>query len=232
MSASGIANYFSNTDFSIVDAVVCHSMAFASAFNSFSYYGYQKITCAPNDLQDQELLWNRLTGHFGTDLRDTISAQKADGFSESPCPCLGPNAYPVVLSPAVTSVTGTGADPNWQYTVKFDADMEAGAPVFTSSGAGCIQVTSGPTWLNAETLQFSVTDVDPGAQGSLSATLPASAFSAVPIPGSASGTGTYLQLDGNTNPPNTNGQEPNGDDYDMGTVGACTQQSVQPGGGG
>jgi hypothetical protein len=228
ISQAGLAKYFSHSQIGIVDAIVCHSLYFAPSFNALTYFGYKQTTCAPAALSDQLKLWGRLVGLQGVRLRDTVSAQNAGGFTEAPCPCLAPGYTPVVLSPAVAQESATGVNPT-VVDFYFDALMDtsdAGAAQITNivtSGAGCGSV-SPAKWINPIDLQFTVTP-DPFVNGSgqVNVRLPAIAFEAQP------GGMTNAELDGNQNPPGTNGVLPNGDDWIGSGLITC---GIQPGGGG
>jgi len=236
ISPTGLAHYFGAHQMGIVDAIVCHSLYFASSFSALSYFGYKQVTCSPEDLGDQLKLWGRLVGLQGVGLRDTLSAQNAGGFSEAPCPCLAPGFSPVVLSPAVAAENSTQTNPGSDSSpttvdIFFDAFMntsDAGAAQVVSQntgGAGCGSV-SPATWVNPIDLQFTFTPNPPNLNGAgrVSVTLPAIAFEAQP------GGSTNSELDGNQNPANTNGVLPNGDDWvQSGTLSCNTFQS---GGGG
>ena len=223
LEPAGIRATFGRKPSGLVIASFCYSISGARAWNATDYFGYGYKTNNPQSDTDQMLLINRLTGAAGQQLRTAASAYEAGGFdpyeyyngnrrATSYLLLAHRNGAPTtVLDPTVTSVTPpdhSHLDPGrTTAVVVFDAKMSKTRPgsLVYLSGT-CDATVAKASWTSVTTLQFTV-QVPRAAppnctvDGRLSAT------------GTVAGGGWRARLDGDTNPPGSDGQAPNGDDY-------------------
>jgi hypothetical protein len=225
ISRDGIAHYFSGRGIGIVDAVACHSLSFASAFDALSSYGYIPQTCAPADTIDTKLLWDRLFGSYGVAERTTTAAEAAGGFKEDLM--LAPGSRPVVLSPAVESVSPAdhseiASGSSTPVTTKFDARMVAAGASDVVHASGCGAKIVGGSWSNrSSTLSFDLHTKRVASDQPVTLTIE-------PVTAQATGTsrGDNDHLDGNQDPSPQNGEAPNDTSYLWHLT--CTGQKSAP----
>lgn len=211
LTEEGIKHFFGDAHVTLVDAIACHSIFFATDFQATSYYGYFPTTCSTRDEPDTNLLWERLTGEEGVERRTTLEAWKAGGFNEF-IQLLEPHQS-VVLSPAVTSVSpaqGASVSPGktTQASVRFDAHMSPLHPDQVVTASGCGAHVENAHWSDQQTeLDFDlvVPAHPPGGELKLDVRNDRAV---------APGGGRNGLLDGNAPPPaHQSGELPNGRDY-------------------
>jgi hypothetical protein len=210
ITADGIRKFFGGKHLALVIDDACYSMAFASAFNARSYFGYTSTSCAQEDLPTMQTLFDRLTGKDGIAYRTTSAAFAQGGF-DSPvfdCAC----DEPVVLSPAVLD---PGVDPAVSMSpmspvtrqAQFDARMADNTGVVTVEGCGA--TVTNEKWSNDNTtLSYDLNIPDTPTPGDM-LTLTIGHDKAVADPGGFPND----QLDGNQDPSPDDGVAPNGSDY-------------------
>ena len=220
-------------------ASFCHSISSARLWRATDYFGYAAETSHLQSDADQTLLINRLTGKFGIRLRTASSAFEAGRFAPDRVLSGGHlvvsyllmahrNGFPTTaLDPFVTTVTpanGAHLDPgSTAVVVVFGADMSETPPnsVLQPSGS-CHATVADARWTSTTTLQFT-------AQVPRDATPGCTVEFGVVAHEAVVGGGWPAHLDGNTNPPGTNG-EPNGGNYawSYGSVAPLTTMTSVP----
>jgi len=212
LTAPGVAHYFASSRIALVDGIACHSLSFASGFHALSYLGYVPNTCAVDDVPDTMLLFDRLTGREGVAARTTIAALGKGGFREHLE--LAPGAIPVVLSPAVGSVTpedgATLAGSVTKVTVRFDARMEPRPAAGLVEASGCGARATGGSWTdNNSVLSFDLETRRTGGDDTVRLRI----ANGVAHAAGGSPDAANHALDGNQSPSPANGAAPNRTDY-------------------
>jgi hypothetical protein len=211
MTASGIAHFFSRRGIDLVDNLACHSAQLAPSFDALSYFGHAATACSGFEAHDDKLLFDRLAGHAGVAARPTTAAFALQQFMD-PYFRIAAGAQPVVLSPAVSSVSPAdgalvGANTATPVEVAFDARMDTSHPTAVITVSGCGAKLENATWVQGSRLSADL--VIPISPPSATVTLTIAKDRAQAVPAKAPND----LLDGNQDPMGTSGQEPNGDDY-------------------
>ena len=208
---AGIAHFFKNAKVDLIDNMACHSMAVASSFNARSYFGHASTACAGFEAKDEPTLFDRLIGKSDVAARPTTKAFALGGFVDKYFQ-LAEGAQPIVLSPAVETVTPARdarikPAANTPATVKFDAVMDQKNPDEAVTIKGCDATIQNAKWSNDHTLAFDINVPQAPATTIGTLTIHNDRTKAEP------GTAPNHYLDGNSDPPARSGLAKNRDDY-------------------
>jgi hypothetical protein len=212
ISAAGIAHYFQNAKLDLADVLNCHSMALASSFGARSYFGHTNEACSGFEQKDEPLLFDRLIGKSGVPARTTTEAMRLGGFQDKFFG-LAPDSKPVVLSPAVESVSPqegsrVGQNSTTPAEVQFDAEMDTSNTSDVVAVSGCGASIQNMKWTAANRLTFDIKVPANPADTTMTITLHSDRARAAP------GDFPNQQLDGNSDPSGSgSGLLPNRDDY-------------------
>ena len=212
ISAAGIAHFFQNSRLDLVDVLNCHSMALASSFASRSYFGHTNQACSGFEQVDEPLLFDRLIGKSGVPPRSTTEAMAEGGFQDKFFG-LSPDSKPVVLSPAVESVSpqeGSRVAPNSTTSaeVRFDAEMDTSDTNDVVTVSGCGASVQNLKWPDSNQLTFDIKVPANPSDTTLTVTVHKDRAQASP------GDSPNQELDGNSDPSgSSSGLAPNRDDY-------------------
>ncbi len=211
ISAAGIAHYFSGSQIELVDVLACQSIGLASSFGSTTYFGHASTGCANFEAVDEPKLFDRLLGKSGVPARATTAAFALNGFQDRYFQ-ISSNSNPVVLSPAVESITppdGSQLLPNTNTpaTVQFDAEMDASNADGVVTLEGCGATIKNPKWNGETKLGFDIAIPKNPTGSTITVTVHQSRAKASPADS------PNHSLDGNADPQGASGEAPNRDDY-------------------
>jgi hypothetical protein len=212
ITAAGISHFFQNAQLDLVYAMNCYSMAVASSFAARSYFGHANIACSGFEQTDAPLLFDRLLGKSGVPARTTTEAMAEGGFQD-PYFALSADSKPVVLSPAVESVSPqegsrVAEDGATAAEVRFDAEMDTSNTSDVVTVSGCGASVENMKWPDTNRLTFDLKLPKNPSDKMVTVTVHKERAQAAP------GGFRNQQLDGNSDPSGSeSGLVPNRDDY-------------------